>query len=354
MSRWSDNPSPGEAAPRRVLVFRALQLGDMLCAVPALRALRRAWPHAEIVLAGLPWARSFAARFGHLVDGFREFPGYPGLPEITPDVRRIPGFLAEIQSERFDLAIQMHGSGPFVNELTALFAARRSAGFCLPGGYRPDPEGFITWPDSGLELRRLMRLAEHLGAPSAGEDLEFPLTADDLRAADEIDEVRGLAPGSFACLHAGASVPERRWPAAHFAAAAKHLDARGLRVVLTGTAAEGGLAREVADRAGVPCVDLTGRTDLGAVGVLLRRSRLLVCNDTGVSHVAAALRVPSVVISTGDNPARWAPVDASLHRVLCRDPGVGPGEAIDQIDHLLRSKSHWSHREADRCVQSAS
>ena len=56
-------------------------------------------------------------------------------------------------------------------------------------------------------------------------------------------------------------------------------------------------------------LDLAGRTTLGTLAAILERARMLVCNDTGVSHLADALSVPSVVISTGDNPERWAPVD---------------------------------------------
>ena len=321
--------------PHRVAVLRALQLGDMLCAVPALRALRGAWPGAEIVLIGLPSARAFAERFDAYLDGFREFPGWPGLPEREPQVGRIPAFLAEMQAERFDLAIQLHGSGPFVNEIVALLGAGRSAGFVLPGGYAPDPERFCRWPVSGLEIRRLLALTGFLGLPDRGEALEFPVREADRRAFAAIAEARDLAPGTYACVHPGASVEPRRWPPGRFAAVADALAARGLRVVLTGTAGEAGLCREVARAMARPPLDLAGRTGLGTLGVLLEGARLLVCNDTGVSHVAAGLGLPSVVISTGDNPARWAPIDGRRHRVLCRESGVEVGAVLAQALDLL-------------------
>src|SRR5437763_9510990 len=137
------------AAPRRVAVFRALQLGDLLCAVPALRAVRTALPESEITLIGLPWARAFVDRYPAYLDGFREFPGWPGLPEQPPRWDRVPAFLAAMQAERFDLVLQLHGSGGLTNPLVALLGARKTAGFYPPGGYRPDPDLFLPYPDEG-------------------------------------------------------------------------------------------------------------------------------------------------------------------------------------------------------------
>lgn len=323
-------PSP----PQRVAVLRALKLGDLLCAVPALRALRTAWPEAEIIFIGLPWAQIFVERYGDYVDGFRVFPGYPGLPEQEPDIARIPAFLREMQAERFDLAIQLHGSGPFVNPLLMLMGARRSAGFYLPGDYCPDAELFCPWPERGREVRRLLRLMEFLGLPARDEHLDFPVRAEDFLALEALEGAEALRPGEYVCLHPGASVPERRWPIEWFAAIGKALARCGLRLVLTGSAGEAELTTAVAQEMGVPVLDLAGRTDLGSLAALLSRTRLLVCNDTGVSHLADALGVPSIVLSTGDNPDRWAPADRRLHRVFTNTETVHLNDVVVQAEML--------------------
>jgi ADP-heptose:LPS heptosyltransferase len=94
-------------------------------------------------------------------------------------------------------------------------------------------------------------------------------------------------------------------------------------LVLTGSPGEGPLVQEVIDRMRTPdrrVVDLTGRTSIGVLGALYRRARLVLTNDTGASHVAAAVRTPSVVVFGSAEPDRWAPLDAERHRRVTGSP----------------------------------
>ena len=86
-------------------------------------------------------------------------------------------------------------------------SARITAGFREPGGYCPDPERFLLYPDHGLEIERLLSLVEFLGVPARGTHLEFPLRPEDHRALLDIPESRRLQPGQYVCVHVGASTP---------------------------------------------------------------------------------------------------------------------------------------------------
>jgi ADP-heptose:LPS heptosyltransferase len=301
----------------KIAVFRALQLGDLLCAVPALRALDAAYPEAHITLIALPWARELAQRLPY-VDDFVEFPGFPGMPERAPDMAAIPAFLSAMRTREFDLAIQLHGSGELSNPLTVLMGARQSAGYYRAGNYRPDPEFSFEWRDGEHEVQRWVRLMELLGVASRGTDLEFPLREHDWQAW------RSFHLRNYAVIHPGSQLPSRRWPAERFAQVGDALAAEGLRVVLTGTIDERFLTKQVQQLMREPAVDLAGRTTLGGLAALIGRARLLVCNDTGVSHIAAALRTPSVVVACGSDPKRWAPLNRELHRVLWHDVPCRP------------------------------
>ena len=324
--------------PRSIAILRALQLGDLLCAVPAWRALRAFLPESHIALIGLPWARAFVRRFHRYIDEFIEFPGYPGLPERPVSVRSVPGFLSHMQARHFDLALQMHGSGHFVNEIVMLFRASAAAGFYVPGALCPDESRFLFYPDGVSEIRRHLRLMEFLGVPLRGEELEFPLTPEDEEALLTVEEARGLIPREYACLHPGGRGANRRWSPEEFAGVGDALFARGLQVVLTGTADEADLARTVERNMRSRPIGLTGRTDLGAMGVLMSRARLLVANDTGVSHMAAALHLPSVIVVTGSDPVRWGPLNRRRHRLISGSTAT-VASVMKEVDSVLMDEA---------------
>src|SRR5579859_2979987 len=148
--------------PRKIAVLRALQLGDLLLAVPALRAIRAKFPYAEITLIGLPWAASFVHRFSHYIDRFVEFTGYPGIAEVPVNSERSQQFLAEQREYAYDLVIQMHGSGRISDQLALALGGKVTAGYYeqnLPAGLTLG----LPYPDDQPEVLRNLGLAKLLG-----------------------------------------------------------------------------------------------------------------------------------------------------------------------------------------------
>lgn len=334
--------------PSNIAVFRALQLGDMLCSVPALRALRQALPHAHITLIGLPNATGFVQRFSRYLDELMVFPGMPGMPEQTAREYALPTFYADARARRFDLAIQLHGSGGLTNPIVQQLGARHCAGFvpqeqgrtqaadtaqgtarprhigCSPADYR----FFMPWPDHLPEILRYTALMHHLGIPVDSTELEFPLSAEDHAGAIQLLKDRKLEPHRTVLVHPGARLPSRRWPVQRFAQVAGRLAAQGWQIAITGSQDERPITQELLatlhDMTDAPPVDLTGATSLGVLAALVARCRLVVTNDTGMSHVAAAVQTPSVVVASGSDVNRWAPLNRQRHTVLWQDMPCRP------------------------------
>jgi ADP-heptose:LPS heptosyltransferase len=318
-------PSPASldfAPPRRVAIFRALQLGDMLCCVPALRALRQAWPDARITLIGLPWAARFVERFSSLIDELVVFPGARGFPEQEETDAGLPHFYAAMRAKRFDLALQMHGSGGPANDIVRRLGARRCAGF-HQAQEAPQP-GFIAWPDDLPEPQRYLALVAALGIEADDDSLWFPLSLHDRCEYEALEARHGIEPERLILLHPGAQLPSRRWPPSRFAEVGDALSARGWQIAITGTANEAAITASVLGAMAAPALHLTGSTTLGGLAALVARARLVICNDTGISHVAAAMRTPSTVIASGSDTRRWAPLDHARHRVLADYPPCRP------------------------------
>ncbi|MEV0388232.1 glycosyltransferase family 9 protein [Nonomuraea sp. NPDC050643] len=266
-----------------LLVLRGLGLGDLLTAVPALRALRQAFPKHRITLAA---PRTLAALLP-----------LTGAVDDLVDVSG-PG---PVPFERPDIAVNLHGKGP--QSIEAL--RRTDPGRLISFGTGP------PWADGVHEVRRWCGLLEWHGIATDPADLI-------LGTSDRTGPV---------IVHPGAAHPARRWPPERFAEVAAELD----DVVVTGTADEVPLARRVAELAGLPPERmLAGRTTLADLIDLVSRSRLVVCGDTGVAHLATAFCVPSVVLFGPVSPALWGPPPGWRHVALWAGLNGDPhGERVD-------------------------
>lgn len=301
---------------KKIAVFRALQLGDLMCVIPAIRALKHAYPSAEITLIGMPWSESFVSRYAHYFSEFISFPGYPGLPEQPFDIKAFTTFINKVSGEKFDLLLQMHGNGSIINPLMAMMGARKIAGYREPGRYCPDERLFMNYPEGFPEIDRHLELMGFLGIASQGRHLEMPVFENEKRNFGMLSSELGLRPKKYVCVHPGARDTRRWWSPANFAQVADAIAEKGYRIVLTGTEIDRSTVNEVAAKMKSRPVDLTGKTELGTLALLIKNSKMLLSNDTGVSHIAAAMSTPSVVIFLASDPTRWAPLNRQLHHII--------------------------------------
>ena len=248
-----------------VLAYRALGLGDFLTGVPALRALARAFPDADLVLAApavLAPLAELSGAVGELVDTAPLGPAPRGA----------------------DLAVNLHGRGP---QSTELLRRSRPGRLIAYGDHGP------RWSPGEHEVLRWCRLLEAHGIPADPTDLALP-------------KPPGSAAPTTTVIHPGAASAARRWPAERFAAVARAERDAGRRVVITGDAGERELAHDVARLAGGVTV-LAGRTDLLELARVIAHSGRVVCGDTGVAHLATAFGTPSVVLFGPVAPREWGP-----------------------------------------------
>lgn len=307
-----------EADVRRLVVERPLFLGDLFMTEPALRALRRRFPHAEITLIGLPWALEFVRRVPTLLDRFLEFPGCEGIPEVEYCPQRTERFLAEQREYGYDLAVQMHGNGSYINGFVAGLGAKVTLGFAPEGDDRLTISTLQVVPGQEMnEVCNWLRLVGLVGAHTEDLSLEFhPLPEDEREAEVLLAELpRGYGP--LIGIHPGAKEAIRQWPPEKFAQLANCLAERfDARILITGNAMERDIAEAVRDRTTCPVLDLSGRTGIGSLAALISRLDLLVTNDTGPSHMASATRTPSVAMFGPTRPWQFAPLDRDRHTVV--------------------------------------
>ena len=315
-------------AVQRIAVLRANALGDFLVVVPALQALRDAYPGAQITVMGSPWLPELLQSRPGPWDRAVVAPNYPGIRGQPPRARigsEVKGFVQEHRALDYDLAVQMQGGGRNSNSFIRELRARLAVGPRTPDA---EPLDRMTpYLPHRHEVLRWLEVVALVGAYGPGSvDALTPRLA--VTAAD-IAESRAARPHDdpFVAVHVGALDPRRRWPLTHFIELVSLLERDGLSVVLVGSQLDRHLSHSVA-QARPHCSDLSGQLSLGGTLGLLSRAAAFAGNDSGPRHLAVAAGTPTVGIFWAPNVLTFGPLTGPHHAAiafrnvcpLCRKP----------------------------------
>jgi ADP-heptose:LPS heptosyltransferase len=257
-----------------MLVLRALGLGDLLTAVPALRGLRAAYPDHQVVLAAPAVLQELALLTG-AVDDLLPTPHLGAINWHQPPPA---------------VAVNLHGRGPQSTQSLRALKPTTLLTHAFPGIAGPE------WNGDHHEVVRWCRMLGYFGIPADPSNL-------DLRRP----RLPSPVPRAVV-VHPGCGFPARQWPPERYAAVARWLAGVGLRVAVTGSAGEQPLAQQVAAMAGLPEGSvLTGRTTLSELAAVVADATMVICGDTGIAHLATAYHTPSVVLFGPVSPQHWGP-----------------------------------------------
>jgi ADP-heptose:LPS heptosyltransferase len=302
---------------RKLAVLRVNAIGDYLVSLPALEALRAAYPAAELVLLGSGWHADFLAGRPGPVDRCVPVPPTVGVRDDRPPSppATVERFFARVRAERFDLAVQLQGGGRHSNPFVCRLGARVTAGSRAPDA--PPLDRAVPYTGHQHEIHRFLEVADLVGATPVTLEPRLQVTA-----ADRAEAAAALAGDDrpLVVLHPGANDPRRRWPVERLAVVGSELARKGARLAVVGTAADQPLAdRLLADRLLATlegdAADLTGRLGLGGLAGLLERASSLVGNDSGPRHLAAAVGTATVAVYWGVQP----------RQLRAAAPGTAPG-----------------------------
>src|SRR6185312_1039445 len=310
---------------RRILVVRVDLLGDTVLTTPAISALRRGYPKAQIDILVQESTSSVLA-------GERDI---AHVITYNPQVLRQKGgwrstlrLLVRLRKARYDIAISV--SGDIGSILTRLSGARRTVGY---GGEAypymlTDPVAGRRYEVAKHETRYVLALAEAAGGIVEEECVRprlhvLPKERQEMTAMLRLARARFGRTGPIVAMHAGARNGQaKRWPTRHFAALADQLaEELDALVVVTGAPNEAPLARDIAHTARHPLLNISGKTTLPQLVAILAESDVLVTGDSGPMHIACAVETPVVVMHGPTDPALSGPSapDAIIlrHKLWC-------------------------------------
>ncbi|RPI21324.1 MAG: glycosyltransferase family 9 protein, partial [Chloroflexota bacterium] len=243
----TDHPEPSTVynttlvpGVRKIAVLRSNGIGDFMFCLPALEALRHAYPEAEIVLLGLDWHSEFMEGRPGPIDRVEVIPPIAGIrnaPDGARDPAEVECFFGRMEAERFDIALQMHGGGRNSNPVVRRLGARITAGARTADAIPLDR--WIPYIFYQPEVMRYLEIAALVGARQVSLEPSLVITEKDI---EEANHLLPASPKPLVVLHPGAGDPRRRWPVENFAAVGKALARAGAQCTVIGSGPECRLA----------------------------------------------------------------------------------------------------------------
>jgi len=292
---------------RNILIRGTNWIGDVVMTLPAITAVREAYPEARISILVKPWVADLL-RISPDVDEVIVYER-PGVHEGIGGLFRL---VRELKTKKFDMAILLQNA---IEAAIIAWLAR----IPVRAGYNTDGRGiFLT--HSAIRSKEILRvhqveyylgMLKALGLGAGRKDVRLLIGEEEKAFSDRILKERGIAEASLLIgLAPGATYgPAKRWYPERFASVADRLIERfSARVLLFGSAGDHEVARSIQGKARNALVDLTGETTLREAISLIARCRLFVSNDSGLMHVAGALGTPTVAIFGSTNPLTTSPV----------------------------------------------
>ncbi len=336
--------APGSQFRRILVVRQHNQLGDMLCAVPMLRALRSAFPSAYIALMASPLNYD-VMRNNKYVDDVMKYDKSEFLGRGLNGLGNLRKFISVLRLGKFELAVVPSTvSTSFTSGLLArLSGARTRIGAAsLNGAENPSSFFFnvpieLDWratPHRHQTLRNL-DILQPLGCSTGDVSVEVTLTDDERKQANQLRQKKIEEKKLIICYHPGAGKIPNRWNASRFAQAANTLAREfSATTFITAGPMDDEPVRQMIPLLTVPHRLITRKT-IREVAVVLSTVDLVITNDTGIMHAAAAVGAPTLSLFGSTEPEQWAP-QGKLHRSIQGVQGDVNAISVEQVLHLAR------------------
>lgn len=319
--------------PKRILVVKAAGIGDLILAVPALRALRSRFPDSAIDLLVTPKCSDLLKNCPYLDDIYViRTHGMSNRTEVR-DLLKILSTLYGLRKKKYDLLINLYhlfsDKGAFrMRALCKAVGARFTAGRNTDGrGTFYDTSIRDSWDDPSYGQRHEVELnldvVKLLGAEDPGRGLEFWVDDRDRASVQGTLAREGFLSGEGPCivLNIGGDAPYKRWPEEDFARLGDLLSERiSARIILVGAKGDRPVADGVIMKMKTKPSDFVGRLGIPELAALIETCDLMVTNDTGPMHLAAALGRPVVALFGPGNPGRYGPYGPDGFHVVIQHP----------------------------------